>query len=391
MAILNGTSLNDSLLGGQADDTLNGSVGNDTLDGGAGFDTADYSGLSQAITALPRGGLLKGSLGTDSLFSIERIVGAVGQANTIDSSSSTGGASLKVNLAGNSVTVNGIPGIGSQLITVENFVNVIATSNGDTITGNSRNNILDGRAGNDTLNGGWGNDTLLGGDGNDFLDGGRGNDSMSGGTGSDIYTVDSRFDRISESLNAGTDAVNASISYILGANVENLTLTDSANLSGTGNSLNNAIRGNAGNNTLSGGAGNDTLIGGDGNDILIGGAGNDSLSGGNGSDRLNGYSTSLRGGPQSDRLSGGAGSDYFILGGTWGVSYQGFGYATITDWDASSDFIEVCGSCGQYSVVSGNFSGGSSALDTGVYFGTDLIAVVQDSTNVNISENFIFV
>ncbi|MBD2501570.1 calcium-binding protein [Anabaena azotica FACHB-119] len=70
----------------------------------------------------------------------------------------------------------------------------------------------------------------------------------------------------------------------MGFGLENLTLTGSANINGTGNSNNNVITGNIGNNSLLGGDGNDTLFGGDGNDVLDGGLGADSLNGGNGND-----------------------------------------------------------------------------------------------------------
>ncbi len=59
------------------------------------------------------------------------------------------------------------------------------------------------------------------------------------------------------------------------SNVENLTLTGSANVNGTGNQKSNTLRGNAGNNILDGKEGNDLLIGDGGADTLIGGAGND--------------------------------------------------------------------------------------------------------------------
>jgi Ca2+-binding RTX toxin-like protein len=392
MTTFNSTPYNDFLLGGLGNDTFNGGSGNDTMSGGGGYDTANYRNLSQAITLLPQGVMSKGSLGTDLISEMDRIVAPVGKTNTIDASSATGGASLTVNLGTNSLRVNGIPGIGSLSFTVENFVKVIGTSNNDSLTGNTRNNTLDGRAGNDTLSGGSGNDTLFGGDGTDYLDGGTGFDLMSGGTGNDTYVVDSISDRITENSGAGVDTVQASISYTLGSTLENLILTGSGNLNGTGNSYGNLIIGNAGKNSLSGGAGNDTLTGGDGNDTLVGGTGSDSLSGGNGIDRLNGYSTSLTGGTEYDTLSGGAGADYFILGGSWGVSYQGSAYAIIADWNAIDDFIEVRGSTNQYSLVTGDFSAGSSASDTAIYYnGTDLIGVVQDSTNVSISRDFVFV
>ena len=77
----------------------------------------------------------------------------------------------------------------------------------------------------------------------------------------------------------GTDLVQSSVDHTLSAEVENLTLTGSANINGTGNTSANDITGNDGNNKLFGDANNDTLDGGIGNDTLQGDAGADKLSG----------------------------------------------------------------------------------------------------------------
>lgn len=130
-----------------------------------------------------------------------------------------------------------------------------------TINGTSNADTLYGASGNDTLTGQAGNDILYGQAGNDTLNGGTSNDTMYGGKGDDTYIVDSTADVISESVNEGIDTVQSSVTYTLVNNVENLTLTGTTAINGTGNALNNVIVGNSAINTLNGGAGDDYLNG----------------------------------------------------------------------------------------------------------------------------------
>ena len=198
------------------------------------------------------------------------------------------------------------------------------------IIGNTADNILDGGAGNDVLVGGLfrsaeskfidetGSDILIGGAGDDILmaDGGNfviprdrdgdgqfrqnvprlADDLFIGGTGNDTYIVYSQQQTIVESAGEGTDMVRSTVDYVLGENLENLTLVDTPvasrpfAITGIGNELDNVLIGNIVGNELIGGNGDDTLWGGvgvsedieeefvpenAGNDHLVGGAGYD--------------------------------------------------------------------------------------------------------------------
>jgi Ca2+-binding RTX toxin-like protein len=142
-------------------------------------------------------------------------------------------------------------------------------------------------AGNNTVSAGDGNDTINGDSGNDTLDGGTGNDSLMGGTGNDSYAIDSPTDVISETSTLANeiDSVSSAVTWMLGSNLEKLTLTGALAINGTGNALANVLAGNTASNLLAGGAGHDTISGGSGGDTLDGDTGNDSLIGGTGNDR----------------------------------------------------------------------------------------------------------
>ncbi|MBT9247904.1 calcium-binding protein (plasmid) [Gemmobacter fulvus] len=117
---------------------------------------------------------------------------------------------------------------------------------------------------------GTGNDRanlLVGNAGANVLDGALGADTMMGGIGNDIYLVDNLSDVIVEATSGGADTARAITSYVLAENVENLELTGTFAINGTGNAIGNSITGNSAANIIDGGAGVDTMSGGAGNDI----------------------------------------------------------------------------------------------------------------------------
>jgi Ca2+-binding RTX toxin-like protein len=187
---------------------------------------------------------------------------------------------------------------GEGTDTVDSYITYTLGANVEYLTLSGEGNI--NGTGNDLYN------RIIGNDGNNIIDGGANFDYMFGGNGNDTYIVDHVSDTVVENAGAGTDLVLSSITYTLTANVENLILTGTDNIDGTGNALNNTIIGNSGNNMLNGGDGNDILNGEGGNDVLAGGAGDDELIGGAGND-------TLIGGDGSDSMNGGNGSDTYYL------------------------------------------------------------------------------
>ncbi len=171
---LTGNSLGNSLLGGGGDDILAGLAGDDTLKGGAGSDTADYRSSPAAVTVnLASGIALDGFGGTDSLMSIENILGSD---------------------FGDTLIGNG-------------FGNMLAGGQGD--------DRLEGRGGDDVLSGGTGHDTLIGGAGEDILQGEEGDDHLAGGDGSDVLVGGAGQDFLRGDAEAGPVASDT-FSFALG-------------------------------------------------------------------------------------------------------------------------------------------------------------------------------
>ena len=155
-------------IGTTGDDRMTGSFGNTIMNGRAGIDIVDYSTLNQGMTLGARGFVDKGLAGIDQLISVESVIAPLGYNNLIDGSTAGTGASIFVDLSRNSLIANVSPNFSINL-TIQNFVNVVGTSQDDVIQGNAQNNILIGGAGNDILRGNSGFDRLTGGTGMDFF------------------------------------------------------------------------------------------------------------------------------------------------------------------------------------------------------------------------------
>lgn len=236
--IITGNAANNVLWSQAGRDILNGGAGNDSLFGGEGLD------------------IMKGGSGNDSYY-----VATNDSGDIIIESPSEG---IDIIFSGSTFT------LPANVETLDLFgeLEINGTGNGqeNTLIGNDEANQLNGLAGNDTIRGEAGNDTLRGW---------SGVDNMTGGLGNDTYYVENAGDIVTEKFNEGTDIVSSSITYVLTADVENLTLTGALANNGSGNDKNNTLVGNSAINRLNGGAGNDTLDGGLGNNRLTGGIGND--------------------------------------------------------------------------------------------------------------------
>ena len=144
------------------------------------------------------------------------------------------------------------------------------------------NETIRGTEAANTILGGLGVDQLFGLGGADILNGGADLDTMEGGDGNDTYFADLFNDTVRETNAAlvagGNDLVTftgTTGTFILGLNVERLTLGGGAAINGTGNTLSNTLTGNGAANIFSGLGGNDRITGGLGADNLTGGSGRD--------------------------------------------------------------------------------------------------------------------
>lgn len=314
--ILIGNSSANKIEALDGNDLLIGNGESNIIDGGNGNDTVSYRRETDKVNVdLETRIGAKFSGDTDTLISIENVIGSAGDDEIIgdENSNFIFGEEGKDSLQGKQGDDKLIGGKDGDVIdggegndTASYFTategvtaNLTNTQeNTGDAQGDSFQSIenLEGSEFGDRLIADTQNNDIQGLGGDDYLDGLTGDDTMSGGTGNDTYKIENVNDVVIENIDQGIDTVDAAIDYILGANLENLNLLEgTAALNGTGNELNNIINGNSGDNVI---------FGGDGDDSIIGGLGRESS--------VSGSLGKINGTPGSDILTGGNGNDAFI-------------------------------------------------------------------------------
>lgn len=287
---LQGLAGNDTIHGGDGNDTLDGGTGADSMRGGSGNDifVVDSTGdivfefanhgtdeIQTALTSfdlrnLPSDGRSVENLTYTGRFNFQgtgnNLLNVIKSDRGNDTLDGGVGADTLIGSAGNDTyiiddardRVTELAGEGTD--TVRSRVSLTLFANTETL-------ILEGTS---TLNG-TGNglaNSITGNAADNVLDGAGGADTLIGGAGNDTYRTDG-LDTIVEALSSGTDKVISATGHTLAVNVENLSLTGTANATGRGNGSNNVIEGNAGSNQLFGASGNDTLTGSAGTDLFF--------------------------------------------------------------------------------------------------------------------------
>ncbi|HLO75857.1 MAG TPA: hypothetical protein VK196_05310 [Magnetospirillum sp.] len=410
-----GNNLDNWIVGYDRANVLRGLGGNDTLDGGGGIDTLIGGvGNDTYVLADARDVLIEEADGGNDTIQVAQVCwyGGFAEEHGLEPGWFVQSPTKKEADIATNWSLNNWANVENLVLTGRKDMNGTGNDLNNVITGNCAANVLDGGEGADTLTGGWGNDTYVLGDGSDtvvelanggtdtilsartrslgdyanvenltltgssaidgtgnglgnviigncaanVLDGGAGNDILTGGGGNDTYVLGDGSDTVVELADGDTDTILSARTRSLGDydNVENLTLTGSRAINGTGNALDNVITGNNAANVLDGGEGADTLIGGGGNDTYVLGDGSDTvveladgdtdtilstrtrslgddanvenltLTGssaingtGNGLDNViigNDAANVLDGGEGADTLNGGRGNDTYVLG-----------------------------------------------------------------------------
>ncbi|MCE9521361.1 MAG: hypothetical protein K8S25_02880 [Alphaproteobacteria bacterium] len=445
---------NDFVQGGNGSDTFFATLsdGNDTYDGGNGTDTYNLSNTAAAATVnLTTGVATSAETGTDTLTSIENVVGS----NGVNNITGNGGANVLRGLGGNdfldgaggtdtaafsgNIASHGFSLVGSNLVVTDNRAGSpdgtdtltsieavlfgtasltlrLGTNNAapETVNGTNADELLLGFNGNDTLNAGGGDDTLIGGAGTDTQNGGTGDDTFVAtiGDGNDTIVGGNNTDTLD--LSAGTVAASVNLgsvaAQLISAQFGTDTLSSIENVIGgsagdtlTGaNNVSNVIQGGGGNDTLNGGtgAGTDTAVFsgsvgsygfslGLGTNLVV----NDNRAGSpDGQDTLSNFEA-VQFGAQTFTLRQGTGGIETVTGAGGADLLLGFNGADILDGDGGAD--AMFGGAGADTFRFNDNDTGATALTRDIIYdfldGTDLLDLrLIDAIAGGADQNFIF-
>jgi Ca2+-binding RTX toxin-like protein len=306
----------DEIYGGSGNDTITGGLGNDTIDGKEGSDNIIVNS------------------GTDTINNY---------LPSTDTLTINAGATAHVYTS------------GSNSYSVTNNGTLYVTNNGTL--------YIDGIAavGTQTITGSTGRDSIVGGAYNDTITGGDGDDTISGGSGRNTINVDSGTDTITDFL-LSYDTLNVSLlaTAHLYAFTNNLKATADYSKSNITNSGTLYIDGSTTYAETVTGTGTQipelrTIIGSTGADVIVGGRGNDIIKGVEG----------------NDTITGGAGNDFIAVNNSTD---------TITDFDPSSDTLEIIPGATARVYASGTVSYMKATVDGKPYVANDGILFIDGST-----------
>lgn len=292
---------NDELFGTEGYDLLNGGAGNDLLDGGSeademiggmGDDTYVVDNAADIVTEAANEGndTVIASIDyalVDTLENLTLSGDAInGTGNDADNRLIGNAQNNRLEAKGGNDTLNGgmgedmmVGGSGDDLYLVDNVgdtviealnegIDTVRASVSYTLSDNVEHLTLTGSSSINATGNALDN-TLIGNSGNNVLDAKEGADTMIGGKGDDVYIVDSSADIVTEYADEGIDTIRSSVTRTLEATVENLVLTATAAIDGTGNAMGNILIGNSAANVLDGQAGSDAMAGYAGDDTYI--------------------------------------------------------------------------------------------------------------------------
>ena len=399
---LTGTDNADHLVGGTGNDVLDGKGGGDRMEGGAQNDTYFVDSENDVVSEAFNEGddLVNSTIDYTLTSDVERLTllgrALVGTgnalANTITGNEYAniidGGLGADLMKGGLGDDTYHVDDVGDVIQDTGGVETIITTLNTYVLSSTTLENLTFGGTGNFNGAGTSLANIITGGTGDDRIDGLAGADTMIGGAGNDTYVVGQATDIVTELEDGGTDTVETSASYILSANVENMTATGVGNINLTGNGGDNTLTGNAGNNILAGGGGLDTLIGGAGNDTYTVSIGSEVIveAVGGGSDIVNAsVSYTLGDGQEIERLNL-VGSAVSGTGNAIANTIVGNALDNVLDGGAGADTLQ--GGLGADTYYVDN--SGDVITESGVGIDTAIVSGISAYTLAAMVENMTF-